>query len=49
MKKAVKTKRAPKNGAAKKRSTVGARIVEGLEQAIAWSRGENVRARVTQI
>ena len=49
MKKVVKTRRAQKNGATKKRPTVGARIVEGLEQAIAWSRGENVRVRVTQI
>ena len=49
MKKVVKTRRAPKNGATKKRPTVGTRIVAGLEQAIAWSRGENVRVRVTQI
>jgi putative transcriptional regulator len=46
---ATKTKRAtrkrsrlPKGG-----STVGARIIEGLEQAIAWTRGENDKAQVT--
>jgi putative transcriptional regulator len=32
-----------------KRATVGARIVEGLEQAIAWTRGENDRVRVTLV
>ncbi|HUG82011.1 MAG TPA: helix-turn-helix domain-containing protein [Bryobacterales bacterium] len=40
--------------AAKKRSpkrppTVGKRIIEGLEQAVAWTRGENDRARVTLV
>ena len=40
----TKTKRA-----AKKRPTVGARIVEGLEQAIAWTRGENDNVRVTLV
>lgn len=49
MKKAAKTNRAPKSSATKKRATVGARIIEGLEQAVAWSRGEDVRARVTLI
>jgi putative transcriptional regulator len=33
----------------KKRPTVGARIVEGLEQAIAWTRGENEDVRVTLV
>src|SRR5271157_1253206 len=33
----------------KKRPTVGARIVEGLEQAIAWRRGENDNVRVTLV
>jgi len=28
---------------------VGRRIVEGLEQAIAWSRGQNDQARVTLV
>ena len=29
--------------------TVGRRIIEGLEQAVAWSRGENERIRVTLV
>jgi putative transcriptional regulator len=33
----------------KKGPTVGARIIEGLEEAIAWSRGENVPIRVTPV
>lgn len=33
--------------APKKRPTVGSRIVQGLEQAIAWTRGENDDVRVT--
>ena len=33
----------------RKRSTVGKRIVEGLEQAIAWTRGENANVRVTLV
>jgi hypothetical protein len=32
-----------------KRPTVGARIIEGLGQAIAWTKGENDRARVTLV
>ena len=35
--------------AAKRRSTVGPKIIEGLEQAIAWSRGENTKVRVTLV
>jgi putative transcriptional regulator len=31
------------------RPTVGERIIEGLEQAVAWTRGENDRARVTVV
>ena len=34
---------------AKKRPTVGARIIEGLEQAIGWTRGENEDFRVTLV
>ena len=47
----AKTKRAAKRvgGVAKKRPTVGARIIEGLEQAIAWTRGENDDVRVTLV
>lgn len=33
----------------KKRSTVGASIIKGLEEAIAWSRGENTNVRVTLV
>ena len=35
--------------ASKKRPTIGARIVEGLEQAVAWTRGENENVRVTLV
>ena len=34
---------------AKKAPSVGARIIEGLEEAVAWSKGENIAARVTQV
>src|SRR5260370_40988850 len=34
---------------AKKRPSVGARIIDGLEQAIAWTRGENENVRVTLV
>jgi putative transcriptional regulator len=40
----AKTKRV-----AKKRRAVGTRIIEGLEQAIAWTRGENDNVRVTLV
>jgi hypothetical protein len=47
----AKTKRTAKRAgpATRKRSTVGSRIVEGLEQAIAWTRGENDDVRVTLV
>jgi putative transcriptional regulator len=35
--------------APRKRPTVGERIIEGLEQAIAWTRGEDVPVRVTKV
>ncbi len=35
--------------AVKPRSTVGRRIVQGLEQAVAWTRGNNDRVRVTLV
>ena len=38
-----------KKRAAGRRPTVGKRIVEGLEQAVAWTRGEDDRARVTLV
>jgi len=34
---------------AKRQPAVGKRIVEGLEQALAWTRGENDRVRVTLV
>lgn len=44
-----KSKRVAKGPALrpKKRPTVGARIIEGLEQSIAWARGVNADVRVT--
>jgi putative transcriptional regulator len=47
----MKTKRTVRKArpAAKKRPTAGARIIEGLEQAIAWTRGENDSVRVTLV
>jgi putative transcriptional regulator len=47
----AKTRRAAKRvgRVAKKRPTVGARIIEGLEQAIRWTRGENDNVRVTLV
>lgn len=35
--------------APKERPTAGSRIIEGLEQAIAWTRGENDDLRVTVV
>lgn len=34
---------------ARKHPTVGERVIEGLEQAIAWTKGENDRVRVTLV
>ncbi len=48
----IKTKRPAKKRAArvpKKRSTAGASIIKGLEQAIGWTRGENENVRVTLV
>lgn len=36
-------------GVRKRRPSVGTRIIEGLEQAIAWTRGENQNVRVTLV
>jgi hypothetical protein len=46
-----KSKRLPKTPARvpKKRPTVGARIIDGLKQAITWTRGENDDVRVTLV
>lgn len=51
MNKKTKSKRPAKTltRAPKTRPTVGARIIEGLEQAIAWTRGENDDVRVTLV
>lgn len=43
-----KTLRAKKR-VASRRPTVGRRIVEGLEQALAWTQGQNDRVRVTLV
>ncbi|MBZ5608039.1 MAG: type II toxin-antitoxin system MqsA family antitoxin [Acidobacteriia bacterium] len=32
-----------------KPATVGSRIIEGLEQAVAWTKGQNTRVRVTVV
>src|ERR1035438_7824492 len=47
MKAKAKTRRIA--GVAKKRPSVGARIIEGLGQSIAWTRGENDNVRVTLV
>src|SRR5579862_6666908 len=38
-----------KTGGARKRQTVGESIVEGLKEAIAWTRGQNSDVRVTLV
>jgi putative transcriptional regulator len=48
----AKTKRPAKKTARRtttKRPTVGASIIKGLEQAIAWTRGEDDNVRVTLV
>jgi putative transcriptional regulator len=51
MKTKAKAKRAAKTPGrtARKQASVGARIIEGLEQAIAWTRGENDDVGVTLV
>lgn len=51
MKTKTKTKRAARRAAPtpNRRGTVGTRIIEGLEQAIAWTRGDGGNARVTLV
>jgi putative transcriptional regulator len=48
---ATKIKRTPARNlrAPMRRPTVGARIIEGLEQAVAWTRGENDKVQVTLV
>ncbi len=51
-KKVVKPKAKPAKNKArsgKKQPTVGERIIEGLEQAVAWSRGEDVPVQVSLV
>ncbi|MEP7352132.1 MAG: helix-turn-helix domain-containing protein [Acidobacteriota bacterium] len=43
------TQRKVAKKAAKNRPTVGRRIIEGLEQAVAWTQGDNDRARATLV
>jgi putative transcriptional regulator len=43
------SKATKKAGAAPKRQTVGESMIEGLKQAIAWTRGENDDVRVTLV
>jgi putative transcriptional regulator len=43
----MKQKRKTAGGAARTRQSVGRRIIEGLEQSIAWTRGDNGSVRVT--
>ena len=40
---------APKKAARRRKLTPGERIIRGLDQAIAWARGEEARVRVTTI
>jgi len=47
-----KSKQPAKNSSRRttgKRSTLGASVIKGLEQAIGWTRGENQNVRVTQV
>jgi putative transcriptional regulator len=43
------SKATKKTTGARKRETVGESIIEGLKQAIAWTRGENDDVRVTLV
>jgi len=43
------TKATKKTTGARKRQTVGQSVIEGLKQAIAWTRGENDDVRVTLV
>jgi putative transcriptional regulator len=45
----TKTKKRSGRAVSKKSPSVGARIIEGLEEALAWSKGEDVPVRVTQV
>jgi len=43
------TKERASRSVAKKTPTVGQRIIQGLEEALAWSKGEELPVRVTQV
>ena len=43
------TKKRASRSVAKKAPTVGQRIIQGLDEALAWSKGEDVAVRVTQV
>ena len=45
----MKVKKPVGRAAGKKIPTVGQRIIEGLEEAIAWSKGEDVSVRVSHV
>lgn len=45
----TKAKKRSDRAAGKKNPTVGQRIIEGLEEAIAWSKGEDVPVRVSHV
>jgi putative transcriptional regulator len=45
----MKLKKPANRAAVKKSRTVGARILEGLEEAIAWSKGEDIPVRITRV
>lgn len=45
----MKAKKRTGRSVAKKAPSVGARIIEGLEEALAWSKGEAVPVKVTHV
>jgi putative transcriptional regulator len=45
----MKLKKPINRAVAKKSPTVGARIIEGLEEALAWSKGRELPVRVTHV
>jgi len=45
----TKTKSQSGRSVLKKAPTVGERIIEGLEEALAWSKGEDLPVRVTHV
>ncbi len=46
---AKKTTKATKKVVAQKRQTVGESVIQGLNEAIAWTRGESTNVRVTSV